>query len=157
LIITAGGVSPATVPAGFRGTGGTLNADNGTVMFTGMHVSAIVSVGTGLVRFYNFTDALSSGNYPNGMVINGTLTATGTFVWIGSANPIYGSIEAQGDVDDENHGGIGNPYLTLDGAADQTIEDLSGGGVGSSARSPSKRPGAPCPWPATRSTSPASP
>lgn len=36
----------------------------------------------------------------------------------------------QGDFDDENHGGIGNPYLTLDGTANQTIEDLSGGGGG---------------------------
>jgi hypothetical protein len=64
------------------------------------------------------------------MTINGTLTVTGTFAWKSSANPIYGNIEAQGDVDDENHGGIGNPYLTLDGAANQTIEDLSGQGGG---------------------------
>ena len=33
-------------------------------------------------------------------------------------------------MDDENHGGIGNPILTLDGNANQTIEDLSGGGGG---------------------------
>jgi hypothetical protein len=115
---------------GFKATGGTFNADNGTVIFTGTHVSATVSVGTGLVSFYNFTDALATGNYPNGMTINGTLTVTGTFAWTSSDNPIYGNIEAQGDVDNENHGGIGNPYLTLDGSANQRIEDLSGGGGG---------------------------
>ena len=62
------------------------------------------------------------------MTITGTLTVTGTFAWKNNANTIYGNIEAQGNVDDENHGGIGNPYLTLDGTANQTIEDLSGGG-----------------------------
>ena len=64
------------------------------------------------------------------MTITGTLTVTGTFAWTSNANPIYGNIEAQGDVDDENHGGIGNPYLTLDGPANQSIEDLSGRGGG---------------------------
>jgi hypothetical protein len=42
-----------------------------------------------------------------------------------NSNPIYGNIEAQGDVDDENHDGIGNPYLTLDGSANQAIEDFN--------------------------------
>jgi hypothetical protein len=114
----------------FTYTGGTFNPDNGTVMFVGTHVSPTVSVGTGLIHFYNFTNALSAGNYPNGMTIVGTLTVAGTFAWDSNANPIYGNIEAQGNVDDENHGGIGNPYLVLDGAANQTIEDLSGQGGG---------------------------
>jgi hypothetical protein len=114
----------------FAYTGGAFNADNGTVLYVGTHVSPTLSVGTGAIRFYNFTNALTAGNYPNGMTIVGTLTVTGTFAWTSSANPIYGNIEAQGNVDDENHGGIGNPYLTLDGSANQTIEDLSGQGGG---------------------------
>ncbi|HKI18875.1 MAG TPA: hypothetical protein VKA15_13400, partial [Isosphaeraceae bacterium] len=114
----------------FTYSGGAFNADNGTVTFTGSHVSPTISVGTGLIRFYNFTDALSAENYPNWMTIVGTLTVTGTFVWKSDANPISGNIEAQGNVDDENHGGIGDPYLILDGSANQTIEDLSGQGGG---------------------------
>src|SRR5262249_25374567 len=89
-------------------------------------------IGTGLISFYNFTDALTSGSSTASLTITGTLTVTGTFAWKNSANAIYGNIEAQGDVDDENHGGIGNPYLTLDGTANQAIEDLPGGGGGQS-------------------------
>ena len=44
----------------FTYTGGTFNADLGTVSFTGSSVSPTVSVGTGLISFYNFTDALTS-------------------------------------------------------------------------------------------------
>jgi hypothetical protein len=114
----------------FTYTGGTFNADGGTVVYIGTHVSPTISVGTGKVRFFNFTDALSVNNYPGAMTIVGMLTVTGTFSWKYGNNPINGVIEAQGDVDDENHGGIGNPYLILDGTADQTIEDLSGLGGG---------------------------
>ncbi len=121
LVITLGG---------FTYTGGAFNADNGTVMFTGTHVPLTVTVGTGLIHFYNFTDALAAGSYPKGMTIVGTLTVTGTFSWTSNSSPIYGKIEAQGDVNDENHDAIGNPYLTLDGSANQKIEDLSGVGGG---------------------------
>ncbi len=68
--------------------------------------------------------------YPAGMTITGTLTVTGTFTWKLGSSIINGNIEAQGNVDDQNHGGTGNPYFTLDGAANQTIEDTTGGGGG---------------------------
>ena len=113
----------------FTDTGGTFNADMGTVAYTGINVSPTVSVGTGLVKFYNFTDALAD-SFPTGFTITGTLTTTGTFSWLVSGSAIYGNIEAQGNFNDQNHGGIGNPYLTLDGTANQAIEDLSGVGGG---------------------------
>jgi hypothetical protein len=120
-----------TVTGGnFTYTGGTFNAGPGTVAYTGSASSPTLSVGTGLIRFHNFTDALSPGSFTHFLTITGTLTVTGTFAWKNNVNPIYGNIEAQGDVDGENHGGIGNPYLTLDGPGNQTIEDLSGGGGG---------------------------
>ena len=120
---------PHVAGGNFTYTGGTFNADLGTVTYTGTVVSPTVSVGTGSVRFYNFKDAMT-GSYPAGMTITGTLTVTGTFTWKTGSGIIYGNIEAQGDVDDQNHGGTGNPYLTLDGTANQTIEDTSGGGGG---------------------------
>jgi hypothetical protein len=113
----------------FTYSGGAFNPDGGTVEYIGTNVSPLVSVGTGLIRFYNFIDDLND-TYPAYLTISGTLTTTGTFSWLVSASAITGNIEAQGNVDDENHGGIGNPYLTLDGAANQAIEDLSGVGGG---------------------------
>jgi fibronectin-binding autotransporter adhesin len=109
----------------FTCTGGVFNADGGTVTYSGSGTPTVSAVGT---RFYNFQDALAA--YPSTMTINGTLTVTGTFSVLGNARTINGNIEAQGNVDDENHGGIGNPYLTLDGNSNQTIEDLSGAGGG---------------------------
>lgn len=108
---------------------GTFAADGGDVAYVGTNVSPVVSVGTGLIKFSTFTDALQD-TYPADLTISGTLTTTGTFSWIVTGSAIYGNIEAQGNVNDENHGGIGNPYLTLDGTANQTIEDLSGAGGG---------------------------
>ena len=113
----------------FTYTAGTFNADGGTVEYIGTSGSPTVSVGTGKIKFANFTDDLQIA-YPACLTISGTLTTTGTFSWLVSASAIYGNIEAQGNVNDENHGGIGNPYLTLDGSANQTIEDLSGAGGG---------------------------
>ena len=49
----------------FTATGGTFNADLGTVTYSG-DTSPIVSVGTGLILFYNFQDALTGG-FPGGM------------------------------------------------------------------------------------------
>ena len=119
-----------TVAGGnFTYTGGTFNADMGTVTYTGNNASPTVSVGTGLVSFYNFQDAMTD-TFPAGMTITGTLTVTGTFTWKTGSGVISGNIEAQGDVDDQNHGGTGNPYFTLDGTGNQTIEDTSGGGGG---------------------------
>jgi hypothetical protein len=119
-----------TVTGGnFTYSGGTFDANQGTVLYTGNNASPTVSVGTGSVQFYNFQDAMTDA-YPAGMTITGTLTVTGTFTWKVGSGVIYGNIEAQGDVDDQNHGGTGNPYFTLDGSADQTIEDTSGGGGG---------------------------
>ena len=88
-----------------------------------------MSVGIGLVRFYNFQDALT-GSYPTGLTITGTLTVANTFTWKLGSGIINGNIEAQGDVDDQNHGGTGNPYFTLDGTGNQMIEDTTGGGGG---------------------------
>jgi hypothetical protein len=114
----------------FTYTGGTFNAEGGTVDYVGTNLSPTLSMGTsGAVRFFNFTDYLAD-TYPSGMTITGTLTVTGTFGWKMTGSVINGNIEAQGNVDDENHGGIGNPYLTLDGTANQVIEDLSGIGGG---------------------------
>ncbi len=113
----------------FTYTGGTFNAENGTVVYVGTNASPTLSMGTGSIAFFNFTDALTD-TYPAGTTIAGALTVTGTFAWKAGAGIINGNIEAQGNVDDENHGGIGNPYLTLDGTANQTIEDLTGAGGG---------------------------
>ncbi len=121
LVITSGS---------FVYSGGTFNADHGTITLAGIPRSSTVAVGAGSVHFYNFTDSLAPGNGASGLTITGTLTVTGTFSWFSNSNPIYGYIDAQGDVDDQNHGVIGNPYLTLDGSANQTIEDLSGQGGG---------------------------
>jgi hypothetical protein len=119
-----------TVAGGnFTYTGGTFNADLGTVTYTGTNASPTVSIGTGSVQFYNFQDAMTN-TFPAGLTITGTLTVTGTFTWRTGSGIINGNIEAQGDVDDQNHGGTGNPCFTLDGAADQTIKDTSGGGGG---------------------------
>ena len=109
----------------FTYTGGTYNANLGTVTYSGNLVSPTVSVGTGPVRFYNFQDALT-GSYPTGLTITGTLTVANTFTWKLGSGIINGNIEAQGDVDDQNHGGTGNPYFTLDGTGNQTIKDTSG-------------------------------
>jgi hypothetical protein len=119
----------ADMGGNFTVTGGTFNADGGTVVLIGTNVAPTVAVGTGLVKFANFIDALTD-TYPNGLTITGTLTTTGMFSWKAGAGIINGNIEAQGDYDDENHGGIGNPYLTIDGSANQTIKDLTGGGGG---------------------------
>jgi hypothetical protein len=117
------------VGGNFTYTGGTFNAEMGTVSYAGNVVSPTVAVGTGKVRFYNFQDALTGG-YPAGLTITGTLTVSGTFTWKTGSGIINGNIEAQGNVDDQNHGGTGNPYFTLDGIANQTLEDTSGGGGG---------------------------
>jgi FG-GAP-like repeat len=109
----------------FTYTGGIFNGDEGTVDYSGSGTPTVAGTSA---RFYNFTDALAA--YPSTLTISGTLTATGTFSVLGNSVCIYGNIEAQGNVNDENHGGIGNPYLTLDGSANQTIEDLSGEGGG---------------------------
>ncbi len=113
----------------FTVTGGTFNANGGTLAIVGTNVSPTLSLGTGKVVFNNVTDALAD-TYPTGLTISGTLTVGGTFSWTVTASSIYGNIEARGDVNDQNHGGIGNPYLTMDGTANQKIEDLSGGGGG---------------------------
>jgi hypothetical protein len=117
----------------FTYTGGGFNADQGTVAYIGTGVTPTISVGTGLISFSNFTDALATaapGSPLASLTIAGTLSVNGTFSWKNGVNAINGNIEARGDVDDENHGGIGNPYLTLDGTASQKIEDLSGVGGG---------------------------
>ena len=113
----------------FKVTGGSFQADGGNVIEIGTNASPTLTLGTGLVTFASFTDGLTD-TYPAGLTISGTLTATGTFAWLPGASYINGNIEARGDVDDEDHGGIGNPYLTLDGPANQRILDQSGGGGG---------------------------
>ena len=113
----------------FTDSGGTFKADGGTVSYTGSNVSPTITLGTGSIVLFNFTDALTD-TFPAGITFTGTMTVTGTLAWKAGAGILSGNIEAQGNVDDENHGGIGNPYLTLDGTANQKIEDLSGGGGG---------------------------
>jgi hypothetical protein len=113
----------------FTYTAGTFNANRGTVTYTGNGTAPTLSLGTGRVRFWNFQDAMTT-SYPGGMTVTGTLTVASTFSWLTGSGPFWGNIEAQGNVDDQNHGGTGNPYLTLDGSRDQKIEDTSGGGGG---------------------------
>ena len=110
---------------GFTYTSGTFNADGGSVSYSGSGTPTISTTG---LSFYNFQDRLAA--YPSQLTINGTLTVNGTFSWLTSTSPIYGNIEARGNVDNENHGGIGNPYLMLDGNGNQAIQDLSGAGGG---------------------------
>jgi hypothetical protein len=121
------GVSTLFVGGDLTATGGTFSAGTGAVSFDG---SANQNVSANGVQFANVTLANASGHSLN---VNGTLTVNGVFTWLRTAGYILGpngsgnaSIECRGDVDDQNHGGTGNPYFLLDGGGDQAIEDTSG-------------------------------
>lgn len=136
-----------TVVGGFAQAAGTFAESNKTLSVAGdfSHSGGVFSAGAGTlvmnskvagqnlsangVAFNNFT--LANGAFS--LNITGTLTVNGTFTWLNTAGYILGPggggpayIECRGNVDGENHGGTGQPYLTLDGTGNQTIEDTSG-------------------------------
>jgi hypothetical protein len=111
----------------FTRTGGAFNAGTGTLTINGTAANQNISAAG--VTFNNFTLA----NSAHSLNVTGTLTVNGTFTWLRNAGYIMGpngsgnaAIECRGDIDDQNHGGTGNPYFTLDGAGNQTIKDTSG-------------------------------
>jgi hypothetical protein len=116
-----------TLAGDFTHTGGSFNAGTGTLTIDGTAANQNISAAG--INFYNFTLA----NSAHSLNVTGTLTVNGIFTWLRTAGWIMGpngsgnaTIESRGDIDDQNHGGTGNPYFTLDGTTDQTIKDTSG-------------------------------
>jgi hypothetical protein len=112
----------------FTVTGGSFAAGTGTVDFDSGSMSQNISA-TG-VSFNNFTYGNSGGHSLN---IDIPITVNGTFTWLLKAGWISGPngsgnayIECRGNIDDQNHGGTGTPYFTLDGTGNQFIKDTSG-------------------------------
>jgi hypothetical protein len=111
----------------FTYTGGAFNAGSGTLTVNGTAANQNISAAG--MTFNNFTLA----NSAHSLNVTGTLTINGTFTWLRTAGYLMGpngsgnaAIECRGDIDDQNHGGTGNPYFTLDGAGNQTVKDTSG-------------------------------